>query len=681
VTTTLPPSPPSGSLPERLVERAASWLAGEGLTRRRLLSRAALVGSALAVEPWGYVLRPGTAYASVCGSGAGCDSGWTAFCCTVNDGANTCPEGSYVAGWWKVDDSAFCNGDARYYIDCNRLPSASCECTCAEGECDRRRTCCNVFRYGQCNQHIEGVTEVVCRVILCTPPWEWDENCTSTVRTDNRTASHSATCLPGPDPTAIEVRYQDLGLAGSVLGRQTSAERSVEGGRLATYTNGLLLWTSTVGAHYVLGESAEHYEGLGRESSALGFPIADQRPLDGDREGSLAEFQGGAIFANPDTGVHETSGGIHDRYFREGGHSGWMGLPVTGVSTVLDGRQRTDFESGWSIAYRPSDGESRLLPADEPLPVDGSWPPRPQFARVDGADRVATAVAISRRLHPDRAEVVLVARADGFADALTGGVAAALLAGPVLLTPSDRLHPATAEELGRLGPRRIVLLGGEVALSHAVAREVARYGGVERWAGDDRYATAVEVSRRGVAPDGSPAVYVTDGDAFAEALAAAPVAASRRSPVLLVAGARVPGSTRSEIARLEPEEIVVVGGPGVVPRAAYEELRRYAPSIRRVGTDDRYTTSAVLGREIAELGGSVVVATGQAFPDGLAAGPLAATAGGPVLLVQRGHIPATVHDLLRDRGFGDVTLVGGPRAVDTTVARRLRSYPVEEGPL
>ena len=79
------------------------------------------------VNPLRYLLRPGTAYASLCGPDASCASGWTAFCCTVNGGQNTCPPGSIPAGWWKADNSSFCHSGPRYYIDCN----ASCgTCGC-----------------------------------------------------------------------------------------------------------------------------------------------------------------------------------------------------------------------------------------------------------------------------------------------------------------------------------------------------------------------------------------------------------------------------------------------------------------------------------------------------------------------------------------------------------------------
>ena len=184
----------SRALTERLVERTSSALE-RPTDRRSVLRRAALVGSAVATGGVGYILRPGTAYASVCGDAASCSSGWTAFCCTVH-GLNTCPPSSFPAGWWKIDASPFCDGQARYIVDCNATCPTRCSCRCASGTCDERRVCCNQFRYGQCNTQIACAGPVVCRVALCTPPWVWSSACTTTSRTDNRTLTHNAPCLP-----------------------------------------------------------------------------------------------------------------------------------------------------------------------------------------------------------------------------------------------------------------------------------------------------------------------------------------------------------------------------------------------------------------------------------------------------------------------------------------------------
>ena len=67
---------------ERLVARLSrsgrQVPAERGHTRRSFLTRVAVGGSALAVNPFGFILKPGTAYASVCGDGAACGAGQAA---------------------------------------------------------------------------------------------------------------------------------------------------------------------------------------------------------------------------------------------------------------------------------------------------------------------------------------------------------------------------------------------------------------------------------------------------------------------------------------------------------------------------------------------------------------------------------------------------------------------------
>jgi len=225
----------TSNLSERLVERVAATLERTRTDRRSVLVKSAVVGSALAAAPLDFLLRPGTAYASVCGDAASCSSGWTAFCCTVH-GANTCPPGSFAAGWWKIDASPFCGGAPRYIVDCNATCPTQCSCRCASGTCDERRVCCNQFRYGQCNTQIACFGPVVCRIALCTPPWVWSAACTTTSRTDNRTATHNAPCLVAtPQPPLKEVfafgRAPDLGsTAGGPLGSPLVGMASTRGG-------------------------------------------------------------------------------------------------------------------------------------------------------------------------------------------------------------------------------------------------------------------------------------------------------------------------------------------------------------------------------------------------------------------------------------------------------------------
>ena len=171
-------------------------------------------------------------------------------------------------------------------------------------------------------------------------------------------------------------------------------------------------------------------------------------------------------------------------------------------------------------------------------------------ARRYGQDRIETSVVLSRGAF-DTADTAILARADAFPDALAAATLAAELDGPILLTGSDHLDDRVRAELDRLGVSRVVLVGGDVALSEQVADDVREADmAPDRIAGADRYATAAQIAREiadhGGRMDGAIIALGDrpDGrDAFPDALAASQLATRTRQPVLLVTPSTLPAAT------------------------------------------------------------------------------------------------------------------------------------------
>ena len=336
----------TGTFTQRLVHRASAILSGRRSSRRSFLTRTAVVGSALAVGPLDFILKPGTAYGYLCGT---CSDGWTAFCCTINGGRNVCPSGSFIAGWWKADNAAYCCGSARYIIDCNATCPTQCGCRCSGAGCDGRRTCCNQFRYGQCHTEISCYGPVVCRVATCTVPWRYDPSCTTTSRTDNRTTEHGAPCLGTDCGSPITRKYRAMGGASSVLGAQIQGEHGVGDGRgrRARYRNGNIYWTSTTGAREVHGSIFREYDRQGGPTAQFRYPTSDTR-TDARRRTRYSNFEGGRIYSfisnastialpNPFWVKHEFLQGV----------GGVLGYPTTNVRSASDGRSTyVNFENG-----------------------------------------------------------------------------------------------------------------------------------------------------------------------------------------------------------------------------------------------------------------------------------------------------------------------------------------------
>ena len=194
--------------------------------------------------------------------------------------------------------------------------------------------------------------------------------------------------------------------------------------------------------------------------------------------------------------------------------------------------------------------------------------------RLWGLDRFATAAAVSADAFPSGAGTVLLANGFNFPDALAGVPAGAKLGAPILLTRPTLLPAATATEITSLGASKVVILGGTVAVSAAVATAVGALPGVttvERWSAADRYGTAAEISKA-IYPCGTDTAYVAYGLNFPDALAGGPAAALEDGPVLLVRTDSIPPETYNEIRRLRASQVVILGGIGVVSDTTRADL-------------------------------------------------------------------------------------------------------------
>lgn len=305
---------------------------------------------------------------------------------------------------------------------------------------------------------------------------------------------------------------------------------------------------------------------------------------------------------------------------------------------------------------------------DECRPVD-------VVDRVAGDDRVDTALRVAE-LHPDPRAVVL-ARADDHADALAGGPLASHRGGVVLLTHGDELDPRVADWIGGHDVDDVTLLGGHAALSDDVEDSVADEIGQtpSRLAGDDRYETAALVAEEVGDWDEALVALADHPDptrSWPDAVTASTLAAHLDVPVVGVAPDRVPHAT-DELLRRRDVEVTVVGGTAAVPEDVADALPGEVS--RRLDGEDRYETSVQVADATAD-GADVTevwAATGGAFPDALAAAPVAAEAGAVTVLTDPGELPSSVREWYADRTL-PVTVLGGEAAVSGDVAAAFAAY-------
>jgi len=223
------------------------------------------------------------------------------------------------------------------------------------------------------------------------------------------------------------------------------------------------------------------------------------------------------------------------------------------------------------------------------------------------------------------------------------------------------------------GDRAWPTWGGAYALT---ARRVATpTATVTRLAGVDRYQTSAAISKASF-ETGVPVAYVASGADFPDALAGAPVAGRNTAPVLLVAPNAIPDAVRTELLRLKPGKIVVLGGTGAVSRRVATQLDALTTgAVTRIEGADRFATSAAISRASFAPGASkVYIASGFAFPDALSGAPAAGMNDGPVLLVRPGEIPAAVRAELTRLRPQEIVILGGGAAVNSSLDGQLLTF-------
>ncbi len=292
--------------------------------------------------------------------------------------------------------------------------------------------------------------------------------------------------------------------------------------------------------------------------------------------------------------------------------------------------------------------------------------PGDTVCRVAGSDRFATAAAVSLAEFPAGANTVFIATGADFPDALAGAAVAAELNAPLLLVGSTGIPGATATELNRLDPNDIVILGGEAAVSPAVEQALGEYGDVIRLSGPNRYATAAAISEFGF-PAGANTVILATGHSFADALAGGPAAAEFNGVVLLTHPTTLSPETLAEIERLDPDEIIILGGPSAVSVEIEDFLSEMASTTRVYGSNRYATTAAISAYSFAPGIGELYIAVGTNFPDALAGGAAAGHAGSPMLIVEPWAIPSEIAAEILRLNPAHITILGGSGAVNMAV--------------
>ena len=194
-----------------------------------------------------------------------------------------------------------------------------------------------------------------------------------------------------------------------------------------------------------------------------------------------------------------------------------------------------------------------------------------------------------------------------------------------MLTDSSYLSDEARDVLSKVKPKQILIVGGTVAVSEAVADAASQATGncrVTRIAGATRYNTSLEVMKQ--LGDFSSDAIVATGSNYADALSISPYAYATANPVVLCdPDSGLSDTSIEELVRKGCSRVIIVGGEKAVPNSAEEKLNSAGIKTVRLSGETRYETSQKIAEfELSSNSGitasGFLLATGSNFPDALA---------------------------------------------------------------
>lgn len=194
----------------------------------------------------------------------------------------------------------------------------------------------------------------------------------------------------------------------------------------------------------------------------------------------------------------------------------------------------------------------------------------------------------------------------------------------------------------------------------------------KRLAGDDRYITAIEISKAGW--NEAQNVILATGEDFPDALSAAPLSKQLNAPILLTVKSSLNDKLVEKLERLKADKVYIIGGIGVVSTNIEAQLEAMGKTVIRIAGDDRYSTSIEVAKYLNSnfaKSKEIVVATGENFPDALSIAPIAANKGLPIILASKTGLSKDVKKYIDDNGITKAYIIGGTGVVSDAVMQEL----------
>ncbi len=279
--------------------------------------------------------------------------------------------------------------------------------------------------------------------------------------------------------------------------------------------------------------------------------------------------------------------------------------------------------------------------------------------RYDGKNRYEVANSIASAGWKNPSTVVIVSR-DAFDHAISVSPLAYKLGAPILYTNIEKLTKTTENQLKKMNPDNILIVGNTKSISTVAEKSIKKYGKVRRISGKDKF----EISQKIAKEMGNyKQAIVVGGNSFMNGIAIASYASRKGYPILLTKKDSIPSYKM-------PSKVIIIGSTKSTGQKVENQIKKTS-QVTRISGANRYELSVNIIKKLNINADKVYLAKASSYIYAMPLSQLAAKSNSTVVYVKPDSVTASLKALLKEKGTYAYHLAGSTSAITDSLKNSL----------
>ena len=330
----------------------------------------------------------------------------------------------------------------------------------------------------------------------------------------------------------------------------------------------------------------------------------------------------------------------------------------------------TDLRGGGCVVLHPSIDKDIKIPENKGQDiayVDTSNIGNIPVKKIIGTNRYDTAAKISQEAFRNKTNSVVLVNGSSYSDGLSSGPLSSVTNSSTLLTRKDKLPNETKNELKRLQPSKIYIIGGSSAIQESVVNEISNITNISkenivRIAGDNREETSLKIAKYIQNISDVKSLYLVNGyKGEADAMSILSKACKDKQPIVITNGKELNEESTKWITNLGTKDIYIIGGEQVMTRNIISSLENIAGNSlesNRIYGENRQETNAKVVEKFHKNIDTIIITKSDELIDALSVGTLAGMKNAPIVMGTN-KLTTSQIKVIKQSGYKNIIEVGG----------------------